>query len=45
MSNPKAGGKSIEESAKALALFEQHPGHRFWPIADSCNTLLTPAIH
>jgi predicted nucleic acid-binding protein len=42
MSNPKAGRKSIEESAEALALFAQHPGHRFWPIADSCNTLIAP---
>ena len=42
MTNPQAGGQTMEVSRETLAIIARHPSHRFWPITQSCNSLTAP---
>lgn len=42
MTDPRAGGQSMEAGREALAIMARHPRHRFWPIAKSCERLTAP---
>lgn len=42
MTNPQAGGQTMEVSRETLAIIGRHPSHRFWPIPESCSALTDP---
>ena len=44
MTNPKLGGYSVGDATEVLISLSQHPGYRFWPIADDWVTLAAPFL-
>jgi toxin-antitoxin system PIN domain toxin len=44
MTNARLGGYSVRDATKVLLSLSQHPGYRFWPIADDWATLAAPFI-
>ena len=40
--NSKLGSLSVVEATRALAIFAEHPGYRFWPMSESWVDLVEP---
>ena len=42
LTNPQVGGQTMDVSRETLALLGRHPSHRYWPMAETCDTLTAP---
>ena len=43
-SNPKAGMHTVAEATRVLATVAEHPGYRFWPVAEGWISLAAPFV-